>query len=155
MELLDKNREHILGVFRMIVGFLFACHGAATLFNVLGGAFGGQPKVGEWPGWWAALIQLVGGALVFFGLGTRGAALISSGSMAYAYFTKHQPHEIFPIQNGGEPAVMFCWTFLLIAFLGSGSFSLGALISRQRASAATTVNTGHAEEARIATSSAS
>jgi putative oxidoreductase len=154
MELLDKNKEHVLGIFRMIVGFLFACHGAATLFNVLGGAFGGQPKVGEWPSWWAALIQLVGGALVFFGIGTRGAALISSGSMAYAYFTKHQPHELFPIQNGGEPAIMFCWAFLLIAFLGSGSFSLTDLIGR-RASGAGTSRTTSPEEARVVSTSAS
>ena len=40
------------------------------------------------------------------GLFTRIAALLGSGAMAFAYFTEHQPHGLFPIQNGGEMAVL-------------------------------------------------
>jgi putative oxidoreductase len=139
MELLDRNRGRVLALFRIVVSLCFACHGAAALFGILGGVYGGTPSFGAWPDWWAAVIELVGGILVLFGLGTRGAALICSGSMAFAYFTKHQPHEVFPIQNGGEPAVMFCWSYLLIAVFGPGSWALGSLFGRTPGSNSTEV----------------
>ena len=121
-------------VFRVVTGFLFACHGAASLFGVLGGAHGGGtlPTL-QWPGWWAALIELVGGILVSLGLFTRSAAVVCSGSMAYAYFSVHQPNSLFPIDNGGEPAVMFCWAFLLIACLGPGAYAVDTLLKRNTA----------------------
>ncbi|MBP0453201.1 MULTISPECIES: DoxX family protein [unclassified Kitasatospora] len=127
---LDSARPVVLTAFRVVVGLLFACHGAASLFGVFGGAKGGGTiPVGQWPGWWAALIQLVGGALVLAGLGTRIAALLCSGSMAYAYFTVHQEHALLPLQNGGEASVMFCWAFLAIAVLGSGPFAVDRLFT--------------------------
>ncbi|MFI5647906.1 DoxX family protein [Kitasatospora sp. NPDC051705] len=127
----EAARPLVLTAFRAVVGLLFACHGAASLFGVLGGAKGGGTvPAGQWPGWWAALIQLVGGTLVLLGVGTRAAALLCSGSMAYAYFTVHQEHALLPLQNGGEPSVMFCWAFLAIAVLGSGPFALDRLLTR-------------------------
>ncbi|MEV7025629.1 DoxX family protein [Kitasatospora sp. NPDC093558] len=125
----DTARPLALTAFRVVVGFLFACHGTASLFGVLGGAKGGGSiPLGHWPGWWAALIQLAGGTLVVLGLGTRWAALLCSGSMAYAYFTVHQQHALLPLQNGGEPSVMFCWAFLAIAVIGSGPYALDRLL---------------------------
>ncbi|MDN3297177.1 DoxX family protein [Streptomyces ficellus] len=128
---LDTARPYALGLFRIVVGLLFLCHGAASLFGVLGGAdgSGGTVPAGSWPGWYAAVIQLVGGALVLLGLGTRAAALIASGSMAYAYFTVHQPQALFPMANGGEASAMFCWALLLLVFTGPGALSLDALFS--------------------------
>jgi putative oxidoreductase len=61
------------------------------------------------------------------GFGTRYAALLCSGSMAYAYFTVHQVDALLPVQNGGEKAALFCFAFLLIAFLGSGTWALERL----------------------------
>ncbi|NYI03616.1 DoxX family protein [Allostreptomyces psammosilenae] len=120
----------ILGLNRMVFGLLFACHGAATLFGVLGGPHGGHsPELFAWPSWWAAAIQLVGGALVLVGLGTRPAALLCSGSMAYAYFVVHQPEGLWPLQNGGEPSAMYCWAFLAVAAVGPGAFSLDGLLA--------------------------
>lgn len=137
MNQLDKYQPHVLGIFRIVVGLLFACHGASSLFGVLAAPHGGgSPSFGEWPGWWAAAIQLVGGILVLLGIGTRAAAMICSGSMAYAYFTQHQPHGLFPIQNNGEPAAMFCWAFLLIMFFGPGSWALSSVVERLRGEAA-------------------
>ncbi|GGV09479.1 hypothetical protein GCM10010260_54780 [Streptomyces filipinensis] len=134
---LRSMRPVVQAVFRLLTGFLFACHGAASLFGVLGGAHGGGtvPAL-QWPGWWAAVIELVGGALVALGLLTRTAAVICSGSMAYAYFSVHQSNALFPIDNGGEPAVMFCWAFLLIACLGPGAYAVGTLLKGGRAPAA-------------------
>ncbi|MFJ6619835.1 DoxX family protein [Kitasatospora sp. NPDC091335] len=132
LQSVEAARPVVLTVFRIVIGLLFACHGAASLFGVLGGVKGGGTvPLGQWPGWWAALIQLVGGALVLLGAGTRVAALLCSGSMAYAYFTVHQEHALLPIQNGGEASVLFCWAFLAIATLGSGPYALDRLLSRR------------------------
>ncbi|GLZ13199.1 integral membrane protein [Actinomadura sp. NBRC 104425] len=125
-------RDAVLSLFRVVVGLLFACHGAAKLFGVLGGPPGGvPPRVGEWPSWWAAMIELVGGGLVMIGLATRPAALLCSGAMAYAYFTVHLPKDLFPLLNGGEPAALFSWSFLLLAVFGGGPWALDALIARR------------------------
>lgn len=126
--------EPIWSIFRMVVGLLFLCHGLASVFGLLGGNRGsGQAvEVGTWPGWYAGLIQLVCGALVLVGLATRPAAILASGSMAYAYFVVHQPEGLMPIQNGGVTPALYCWTFLIIAVLGAGRWSLDALISRRR-----------------------
>ncbi|MFH9426520.1 DoxX family protein [Streptomyces sp. NPDC017529] len=123
---LDAARPYALSLFRAVIGLLFACHGAASLFGVLGGAggTGGTVAAGTWPGWYAAVIQLVGGTLVMAGVGTRSAALICSGSMAYAYFEAHQPAGLWPLENGGESAVIFCWAFLILVFTGPGPLSL-------------------------------
>ncbi|MGA5298796.1 DoxX family protein [Nucisporomicrobium flavum] len=124
-------------LFRIVVGFLFMCHGLATVFGVLGGNRGtGQAlEAGTWPGWYAGVIQLVCGALVLAGLGTRPAAILASGSMAYAYFTVHQPEALMPIQNGGVTPALYAWSFLMIAVLGAGPWSLDALIARRRGAA--------------------
>lgn len=124
----------VVSLYRIVVGLLFVCHGAASLFGVLGGSFGSghAVRVGTWPGWWAALIQLVAGLFVMVGLGTRAAALVASGSMAYAYFTVHQERALWPIQNGGELSALFCWSFLLIVVVGPGPWSLDALFGGAR-----------------------
>lgn len=134
MSLLERSREHILAAYRVVVGLLFTCHGLSSIFGIMGGSIGkgGAIPVGTWPGWWAALIQLVAGVLVLVGLGTRGSALLASGSMAYAYFTVHQEKALFPIQNGGEAAAMFCWAFLMIAFFGPGSWAADRLFGRRK-----------------------
>ncbi|WP_405556057.1 DoxX family protein [Streptomyces sp. NBC_01171] len=132
---LDAAQPYALGLFRIVIGLLFTAHGAASLFGVLGGAagtHGGTIAAGTWPGWYAAAIQLVAGALVLLGLGTRGAALIASGSMAFAYFDVHQQAALWPIQNGGELSVLFCWTFFLLVFTGSGAFGLDRVVASRR-----------------------
>ncbi|GHE77495.1 integral membrane protein [Streptomyces spiralis] len=131
---LNSTQPYALGLYRVVVGLLFTCHGAASLFGVLGGAMGthgGTIAAGTWPGWYAAVIQLVGGAFVLLGLGTRAAAFIASGSMAFAYFDIHQKAALWPIENGGEASAMFCWAFLLLVFTGSGAFGLDTLLARR------------------------
>ena len=124
MSVLERWQDQVLAVFRIVVGFLFATHGAAAVFGILGTK---QVEAFVWPSWWASAIQFVGGAFVMVGLGTRYAALLCSGSMAYAYFTVHQTGALLPVQNGGEKAALFSFAFLLIAFLGSGAWALEKL----------------------------
>ena len=134
---LDRAQPYTLSLFRIVVALLFVCHGASSLFGILG--VGGSLPAGEWPGWYAAVIQLVGGALVLFGLGTRAAALVNSGSMAFAYFDVHQSRGLFPMENGGELPVFFCWAFLLIVFTGPGALALDRVLRDRRRAALATV----------------
>ena len=54
--------------------------------------------------------------------------------MAYAYFKVHQPEALWPIENHGESAALYCWAMFLLIFTGSGAFGLDRLLAR-RASA--------------------
>jgi putative oxidoreductase len=129
--IVERQREVTLAAFRIVVAFLFVCHGAQKLF----GAFGKAPiPVGVWPSWWAGVIEFAAGGLVLLGLFTRPAAVLCSGAMAYAYFTVHQETGLLPIQNHGEPAALYAWIFLLIAILGPGALAIDVL-RRQRAQA--------------------
>jgi putative oxidoreductase len=134
-----RLNDLVTTLFRIVLGLLFAIHGASSLFGVFGGSRGSGEAiaVGTWPGWWAALIQFVGGLLVIAGLGTRVVAIICSGSMAYAYFVVHQPDALLPLNTGGELSALFCWSFLLIAALGPGKWSVDSILAQRRAATAT------------------
>ncbi|MCE6997058.1 DoxX family protein [Saccharothrix sp. S26] len=130
MNIFDRGRDHAIAVFRIVVGVLFMCHGAQKLFGVLGAK--GAVSITDWPSGPAGLIELVGGALIVIGLGTRIAALISSGAMAYAYFTVHQHAGLLPIQNKGELAAVYAWVFLLLAFTGPGAWAVDKVITARK-----------------------
>jgi putative oxidoreductase len=87
-----------------VVGLLFTCHGLSSIFGIMGGNMGHGDTIpaGTWPGWWVALIQLVAGVLVLVGLWIRGAALLASGSITFAYFTVHQEKAFFPSRTAGR-----------------------------------------------------
>lgn len=118
---LDPQAPAVLSLFRIVVGLLFLLHGTSKLFGWPGGP---QVPVGTWPFWWAGVIELVAGALVTVGFLTRPAAFIASGHMAVAFFWQHLPGGFWPINNGGEPAVLFCFAFLLLVFTGPGSLAV-------------------------------
>lgn len=130
MKFFERRQDHVLALFRIVVGLLFMFHGTQKIF----GFFTNRPPVSlaDWPSGPAGLIELVGGTLVLIGLATRWAALLSSGAMAYAYFVVHQPRDLLPIQNGGELAAMYSWAFLLIAFTGAGAWSLDRLLQARK-----------------------
>ncbi|XVV03866.1 DoxX family protein [Actinosynnema sp. CA-248983] len=130
MNVLDRGRDHALALFRIVVGVLFVCHGAQKLFGVLGSK--GTVSITSWPLGPAGVIELVGGALIVLGLGTRVAALVASGAMAYAYFAMHQPKGLLPIENNGELAAVYSWVFLLLVFTGPGAWALDRVISARK-----------------------
>jgi putative oxidoreductase len=133
MESIQRRKEGLLSLFRVVVGLLFVCHGLSKLFGMFGGKV---VAFGTWPGWFAAVIELGGGLAVLLGIGTRVAAVLCSGEMAFAYFTTHQEKALWPIQNGGELAAVYSWVFLLIAFFGPGTYTLATLWRRRRAAEA-------------------
>ena len=80
----------------------------------------------------AAVIEVIGGALIAAGLFTRTAAFIASGEMAVGYFMVHAPQGFWPALNGGEPAILFSFVFLYLAFAGPGAWSLDAILRTRR-----------------------
>ena len=88
--------------------------------------------------WFGALIELVGGALILVGLVTRPVALIASGDMAVAYWMFHAPANPWPVLNGGDAAILYCFVFLLLVFTGPGAWSLDGAVRQRRAPAAGT-----------------
>ena len=118
-------------LFRVVLGFLFASHGTVKLFGWPPGA-GDAATLGAWPSWWAGLIELVAGLLIMAGLFTRAAAFLASGTMAVAYFWRHQPDALLPIQNGGESVALYCFAFLLLVFTGGGAWAADDLRRRQQ-----------------------
>jgi putative oxidoreductase len=121
-----------LSVFRVIVGLLFLCHATQKLF---GWPTGPQVPAGTWPFFYAGIIELVVGILITAGLFTRIAAFVASGEMAFAYFTQHLPNGFWPIANKGELAVLYCFSFLLLVFVGGGAFAVDAARSGGRVGA--------------------
>jgi putative oxidoreductase len=121
----ERYRPYVLSILRIMAGLLFLEHGMAKVF--------GFPPHGHMPvfpetEWFAGRIELVGGSLVALGLFTRLAAFIVSGEMAFAYFISHAPRSFFPLINGGEAAILFCFVFLYLVFAGGGPLSLDALV---------------------------
>ncbi len=113
---LGRFAPQLYAIMRMVVGLLFACHGAQKLFGVLGGQ---QVQLASQFGL-AGVIEFVGGLMIAIGFLTGTVAFIASGEMAFAYFTAHMPRGGLPIQNGGELAALYCFVFLYIAARGAG-----------------------------------
>ena len=126
--LLGKYSPYIYAILRIFAGLLFAMHGSqkvlgippgnnppASLFSLMG--FGGA-------------LELIGGLMIAFGLFASYAAFITSGEMAVAYFMMHFPRGFFPIVNGGDLAVLYCFIFLYIAAQGSGVWSIDNIIAK-------------------------
>jgi putative oxidoreductase len=112
----------ILSVLRIMTGLLFLEHGTAKLLAFPATANPGPP-LGSLLGA-QGVIELVGGILLALGLLTRPVAFILAGDMAVAYFYAHAPRGFFPIANGGDGAILYCFIFLFLFFAGGGSWSV-------------------------------
>ena len=124
--LLEPYSDLIYGAMRIVVGFQFWSHGAGKVF----GMFGGRTRdLGSLTGI-AGVIEVTLGALITVGLFTTFTAFICSGEMAFAYFLSHAPRGGWPIQNGGELPVIFCFVFLYVAAHGGGKWSVDAFLRR-------------------------
>ena len=108
---------------RVVAGLAFAQHGAQKLFGLLGGS--AVPLMTQRG--IAGIIEFVGGILIAIGLFTTPVAFLASGEMAWAYFQSHAPRNFWPIQNGGELAVLYCFIFLYVMAVGSGKLSIDAI----------------------------
>ena len=125
---LARYSERIYAVMRVVIGILFACHGAQKLFGVLGG----QSQLANPILLAAGIMEFVGGGLVALGLWASYAAFVASGEMAVAYMAVHARGGFWPVVNRGELALLYCLVFLYMASRGSGPFSVDVLIRKKR-----------------------
>jgi putative oxidoreductase len=112
-------------LFRIVLALLFLSHGLVKLFGFPAGAQPGQVPLISLFGL-AALLELVGGIALILGLFTRPVAFVLAGEMAVAYFMVHAPQGFFPVLNGGELAILYCFAFLFFSAAGAGPWSLDA-----------------------------
>jgi putative oxidoreductase len=122
---------HVLAAVRIITALLFIEHGLMKLV-AFPAAVPGLPTPLPALLVAAAVIEIVGGALIVVGLFTRIAALICSGEMAVAYFMFHATQSFWPGVNQGDAAILFCFVFLYLAFAGAGALSIDAHLSSPR-----------------------
>jgi putative oxidoreductase len=120
---LARYSPYLYAILRIVAGAAFAQHGAQKMFGALGGQ--AMPLMSQMG--MAGVIEFVGGILIALGLFTTPVAFLSAGEMAWAYFQSHAPRNFWPIQNGGELAVLYCFIFLYIMAAGSGKLSIDSI----------------------------
>ncbi len=119
----------LLSVLRFMTGLTLLQHGTGKLLHFPAGAVPPTFALNSWPGY-AGFVELICGILLVLGLFTRPAAFIASGFAAVAYFMVHFRRGFFPILNGGELAVVYCFVFLYICVAGPGPWSLDAAMKK-------------------------
>lgn len=115
----------LLSLLRIMTGVLLLQHGTAKLFKIPVVPTFANLSITSLPGI-AGILELVGGVLIILGLFTRPTAFILSGMTAFAYFIAHAPKGFYPILNGGELAVLYCFVFLYLVAAGPGPWSVDA-----------------------------
>jgi putative oxidoreductase len=126
---LSRARPVVLSALRIAAAFLYVAHGTQKMFGVPGHPFHTPVFAATMMGA-AGMIETIGGTMMLLGLFTRPIAFVLSGQMAVAYFTQHAPHGFWPIANGGELAVLFCFVWLYVCVAGPGPISLDRLLGR-------------------------
>ena len=115
----------LLSVLRIVTALIFIAHGTQKLFG-----FPAPPASGLPPAlslfWFGAILELVGGLLILLGLFTRPVAFVLAGEMAVAYWGFHFPRNVYPVLNGGDAAILYCFVFLYLSAAGPGPWSLDA-----------------------------
>ena len=123
---METLRPYVLSILRIVVGLLFLEHGLSKVFGfpAPGPALNGLLIL-------AAFLETIGALLFLVGAYTRIVAFILSGEMAFAYFIAHAPRAFFPLANGGQLAIVFCFLFLYFAFAGGGPWSVDRAMLNQ------------------------
>jgi putative oxidoreductase len=119
----------ILSIVRIVVALIFMEHGTQKWLNFPPLARA-APEFLSMSGFGGA-IELIGGALLALGLFTRPVAFILCGEMAIAYWSSHAPRGFFPVLNGGDAAILYCFIFLYFAVAGGGAWSLDRLVRKK------------------------
>src|SRR5579872_6697657 len=120
LDRVSRYTPEMLGIARIVIGLLFLEHGTSKLLDFPHGPV--QPAIGSLIGI-QGIIEIVGGALFTVGFLTRPVAFILAGDMAVAYFMAHWPKGFFPMLNGGDAAILYCFVFLLYFVAGPGRWA--------------------------------
>ncbi|MFI5411334.1 DoxX family protein [Kaistia sp. UC242_56] len=129
-EKISKFQPYTLGLLRIVSSLIFMAHGTQKIL--------GFPASDNSPAmfslsWTAGMLELIGGFLLLIGLFSRPVAFVLSGLMAFAYWMAHAPRSVYPVLNGGDAAILYCFIFLYLVFAGPGRWSVDALLKRERA----------------------
>ena len=143
MDFLSRWEPQLLSVMRIAVALLFMEHGTQKLFELPFPAPRPPPEAFTL-GWFAGIVEFVGGGLMALGLWTRYAAFIASGTMAFAYFISHEPRGFYPIFNGGDRVILYSFVFLFFTIAGAGPWSVDALLGRRKVKMSTVQRPSHA-----------
>ena len=128
MDFMKQYKDETYALLRIVSGFLFIFHGIPKMSAIFAGT-------ANWMTMIAGPIEVIGGLMIMVGFYTSAAAFLSSGLMAGAYWLIHyklinlfdDKKEVtggWPIDNGGDAAILYCFIFLLIAAMGSGIWSV-------------------------------
>ena len=120
---LEKYRPQALGVLRIVTALLFIAHGTQKLFAFPAGSMPGPVDYFSLMGL-AGALETFGGLAILAGVFTRPVAFVLSGLMAFAYWMAHAPASAFPVNNGGDAPILFCFAFLYFVFSGPGAWSI-------------------------------
>src|SRR5580700_9863664 len=123
MSVLAPWESQLRSLARIVIGFTFSLHGWQKFFGAFGGLGASKPPISSMLGA-AGVIETIGGALIILGLFTRPVAFLLAGEMAIGYFRTHAPRGFWPLTNGGELAVFYCFFFLWLSSAGAGPWSL-------------------------------
>lgn len=128
---LTNFSPHVLGILRIVAAYIFLLHGAQKLFSFPAPSPMGEPALLSLMGF-AGVLEFFGGLLLLVGLFTRPVAFILSGQMAFAYFMAHAPQSFWPLLNGGDAAILYCFVFLFLVTAGPGRFAIDNLMGNER-----------------------
>ena len=122
----------MLSILRIVAALLFILHGTQKLFSWPMSAQPGPPLDLITQRGIAGILEAFGGIAILLGIFTRPVAFLLAGEMAVAYFQVHFPRSMYPINNGGDNAVLFCFIFLYLMVAGAGTWSIDHMIASNR-----------------------
>jgi putative oxidoreductase len=128
---LERFAPYALAALRIVTALIFILHGTQKLFGFPAAPQGGLPPILSlfWAG---AVLEVGGGLLILLGVFTRPVAFVLAGEMAVAYWMFHAPRSMYPVLNGGDASILYCFVFLLLVFSGPGALSLDGLREKRR-----------------------
>ncbi|WEK61207.1 MAG: DoxX family protein [Candidatus Microbacterium colombiense] len=127
-------------VLRVVVGAVFAAHGAQKIFEfTIPGTVGSFADMGvpmaEIAAPVVAFIELIGGILLILGFLTRPVSILLAIDMAVALVLVHLPAGLWVGDGGYEFVAVLGVVALALAFTGAGRFSVDGAFLRGRAPA--------------------
>ncbi|MEM1275004.1 MAG: DoxX family protein [Pseudomonadota bacterium] len=124
MKILNALQPHCLSLLRIVAALIFLLHGTQKLIGIPAT----ERAIELFSlGWFAGVIEIVCGLALIIGFMSRPAAFLASGTMAFAYWLAHAPRDLYPTNNGGDAAILYCFVFLYVFIAGPGPWSIDAL----------------------------
>lgn len=132
MNFLSGYSGQLLSVLRIVSALIFIAHGTTKLFGFPATEMFATPPEPMTIMWFGGILEAFGGALLLIGLFTRPVAFVLSGMMAVAYWMFHAPQSPYPVQNGGDAAILYCFVFLYIAAAGGGAWAADNMLGKKK-----------------------